>query len=184
MKGAMLFATMQAVKRYTMAIEEEQAILGSVAEMLMAVYAADSVVARALQHGEEGPHAAFFDDCATGLLRTGPGSDVLLGALGALQLAEGGQARRSSAAAGAPRPLAAAGPARNPRPDCGGCDRRRRLAGQIGRQEKRLELSRPSKISTTRSAGWFDEGRDLDLGRAPTECAIMTEGASHLCENA
>ena len=65
MKGAMLFATMQAVKRYTMAIEEEQAILGSVAEMLMAVYAADSVVARALQHGEEGPHAAFFDDCAT-----------------------------------------------------------------------------------------------------------------------
>ncbi len=48
-----------------MALKEEQAILGSVADMLIAVYAADSAVARTLQHGEEGPHAAFFADCAT-----------------------------------------------------------------------------------------------------------------------
>jgi len=63
MKSAMLFATAHAAKRYMMAIEEEQEVLGAMADMLIDIYAADSAVARTLQCSAEDAHTAFFTDC-------------------------------------------------------------------------------------------------------------------------
>ena len=65
MKSATLFAAMEAAKRYAMEIEEQQAILGSLADMLTAIYAADSAVTRTLQYGQERSQSGFFVDCTT-----------------------------------------------------------------------------------------------------------------------
>ena len=65
MKMALMYATSQAIQRYMMAIKDQQVILGAMADMLIALYAADSAVARALQHGSGLQHSEFFADCTT-----------------------------------------------------------------------------------------------------------------------
>ena len=62
MKVAAVFAATKAVQRFAMAIEEEQAILGAIADMLIMIFAADSAVTRTLQHGAEGQHAELLAD--------------------------------------------------------------------------------------------------------------------------
>ena len=64
MKNAALVATAHAVRRYGMAIEEEQATLAAVADMMIDIFAADSAVRRTLQTGEAAPEASFYSDCA------------------------------------------------------------------------------------------------------------------------
>jgi alkylation response protein AidB-like acyl-CoA dehydrogenase len=64
MKSAMIFATSHAVRRYMMAIEEEQEVLAAMADMLIDIYAADSAIARTLQYPAQDPQATFFEDCS------------------------------------------------------------------------------------------------------------------------
>ncbi len=63
MKAALLYAAAQAVQTYMMEIEAHQQVLGAIADMLIDVYAADSVVSRALQCGADCTHSPFFGDC-------------------------------------------------------------------------------------------------------------------------
>jgi alkylation response protein AidB-like acyl-CoA dehydrogenase len=65
MRSATLIAVSHAVKRFGTAIEEEQATLAALADMMIDTFAADSAVRRTLQGGETGPNAAFFLDCAS-----------------------------------------------------------------------------------------------------------------------
>lgn len=63
MKSALLFATAHAVKRFMMAIEDEQQVLGAIADMLIDIYAADSAVARTSQCSDQDALTPFFTDC-------------------------------------------------------------------------------------------------------------------------
>ena len=65
MKAATLFAMQHAAKRWMMAIEQQQEALGALADALIDVLAADSALSRTLQHGADGPRAAFFTDCTS-----------------------------------------------------------------------------------------------------------------------
>ena len=64
MRHATLFVIAHAVRRYGMAIEEEQATLAAIADMMIDVFAADSAVRRTLQHGQGEANSAFFLDAS------------------------------------------------------------------------------------------------------------------------
>ncbi len=68
MRNAALVATAHAVRTHGMAIEEQQATLAAIADMLIDIYAADSATRRTLQRGgkdKSGPQADLFLDCTT-----------------------------------------------------------------------------------------------------------------------
>ena len=64
MKSACLFVMYQAVQRYMMALQDQQEVLGAMADIMIAVFAADSALARTLQYGT-GPLDSFYQDCTT-----------------------------------------------------------------------------------------------------------------------
>ncbi|MCB9732824.1 MAG: acyl-CoA dehydrogenase family protein [Deltaproteobacteria bacterium] len=65
MKCAALYATQQAVSRWMLQIEDQQEVLGALADVLIDVYGADSALARTLQLPADGPAAAFAADATT-----------------------------------------------------------------------------------------------------------------------
>ncbi len=64
MRNATLVATAHAVRRFGMAIEDEQATLAAIADMMIDTFAADSAVRRTRQLGEDALDASFHLDCS------------------------------------------------------------------------------------------------------------------------